>query len=520
MEEEEKKRRMGVEDDAVGTSMMTKEKMGAKRPNMQIMASTIDWDGSDNDHGDNHDKQEEELGNNNHGSKHSTAAMMQPNNKTATTTTKPKLRQSMIVPRAREKPKLQEENQLRRSNFDWGCCDNEMSRRASLESSTEEERLSYATYNVAGRNNGGNDNDNEKNKLFEQNQSQQLQQQPKIRWSLFGNNSTSNGNNNNENGKNQKQVENGEPQPQQSPFQLFGGRRRQENQNNTAARSNEEKSVGKAGRGGNNNGSIDNNGDKQVIVVAQMSPFKRIFQRRSIVNAELENGSVNSETIKASSSQQESPSNSSNASSSQPNSSTAAPAPNSNKDSNSNTVNDNSNNDNSIKVDNAKYISSLLVKLRGCDSAASTLHQLHSYQNRNYYNLQYTKNTLHRTTAFYSAQSQSELQQLQLRLHFGKVERRRKARFLEDATSRKKKAVDSEERLKEELESIRTELFRMRMQMEQQEQLMEEQLLSRGGGGGNGGGGGDNGGGSTGNNDRREQSRRHDRVVIVGSGEN
>jgi len=405
----EEKRRRAEDDNEEGetTKAKTKDRKGDKKP---TVLDNIDWDGHDNE-----DRLESTMS------------------------------QSTIVPK--ERPKiLEEENQLRNSNFDWG------SRRTTMESSTEGVTLSDL-FNVIGRTDGSDDGDNQT-------------QQSKFSWSLFGNNNTSNSNNDG-NGKNQKTVES-----QQLPFQIFGGKRRQENQN-------EEGSVARSWVSW---GSNSVNTDKQAVVA--QNPLQRLFQRRSM-NEPL----LNSDTIK-SLSHLESSLNSSNASLTQATAQTT-----------------DSNDNNSNVVDNEKCISSLLIKLRGCDSAASSLHQLHTYQNHNYCNLQYTRNTLQSSTAFTSAQNQTELQNLRAHLHFAKVEQRRKARFLEDSKRRKKKAVDQEGRLKEELESIRTELFMMQMQEES----------SRGEGGyadaddmvGAGG------------NDRREWSRRYDKVVIVGvRGEN
>lgn len=155
-----------------------------------------------------------------------------------------------------------------------------------------------------------------------------------------------------------------------------------------------------------------------------------------------------------------------------------------------------------------KIISSLQVKLRGCDSAASTLQQLLSYQTRHLFNLQYERNSLQSSSQFESSHSKQELEKLRNQLHFAKVERRRKSRFLEDAHKKKKRTQDQEELLKGELESIRTELFMLNN---------IQQMAERGGGGGGGGNTNDDGGDFLGdNNHGMDGSSSHDRVVIVG----
>ena len=72
--------------------------------------------------------------------------------------------------------------------------------------------------------------------------------------------------------------------------------------------------------------------------------------------------------------------------------------------------------------ENKRLTSSLQMKFRNYDSAASTLHRLLSYQTRNLLDLRYPRNSIRSSTALLSKHSQSELQALESKLHFTKVE--------------------------------------------------------------------------------------------------
>lgn len=163
------------------------------------------------------------------------------------------------------------------------------------------------------------------------------------------------------------------------------------------------------------------------------------------------------------------------------------------------------------KEEDAELIQSLQVKLRGCDSAASTLHQLLTFQTRNLNDLERQHTTLSTITSKFNATyTKSELEKLSNALQYAKVERRRKARQLEDAKNRKRKCDIQEERLGGELEGIRSELCRLRMEINKDEQPQtalhpnqqqgQQQRNVRFGDATTSGGGGGHG---------------HDRVVIV-----
>jgi len=111
-------------------------------------------------------------------------------------------------------------------------------------------------------------------------------------------------------------------------------------------------------------------------------------------------------------------------------------------------------------------IYTMQVKLRGCDSAASSLQQLVSYQKRQLTDLQYEKNRLKVLSEYESLHAQSELKSLQAQMEDAQVERERKISMLKDAEKCRSIFIDKEEKLKEELECIRMELFMLNMQLE------------------------------------------------------
>jgi hypothetical protein len=110
-------------------------------------------------------------------------------------------------------------------------------------------------------------------------------------------------------------------------------------------------------------------------------------------------------------------------------------------------------------VDLSNSIATMQVKLRGCDAAASSLQQLVSYQKRQIVDLKCERDRLKLTSEFESLCDQSELDLLRKQVEQAQMERRRKIRLLKEAEDDKMNAIDREERLKEELECVRMELF-------------------------------------------------------------
>jgi len=113
----------------------------------------------------------------------------------------------------------------------------------------------------------------------------------------------------------------------------------------------------------------------------------------------------------------------------------------------------------SAENDLSDAISTMKVKLRGCDSAASSLQQLLSYEKRQITELQHERNRLKIISEFKSLQSQSELKSLRTQLESAQVERTRKIRLLKEAEDSRSICIDKEEKVKEELECVRMELF-------------------------------------------------------------
>lgn len=128
----------------------------------------------------------------------------------------------------------------------------------------------------------------------------------------------------------------------------------------------------------------------------------------------------------------------------------------------------------------AEVLSALQLKLSGCDLAALTLQQHLSYQTRNLLDLRHERNSIQSSSQFDENNSNLELERLRARLHAATLERRRKSRLLEEATKKNKKSRDQEDRLKGELESIRTELCVLNTQMKK-EGLVEQDNRSEGG---------------------------------------
>ena len=115
------------------------------------------------------------------------------------------------------------------------------------------------------------------------------------------------------------------------------------------------------------------------------------------------------------------------------------------------------NNSNNDEEEDAELIQALQVKLKGCDSAVTTLKQLLQFQTSNLYDLQYQHTNLTSETKFNDKYNSTELKRLADQLHFAKVERRRKARRLEDVKKKKKIITSQEETLRDEIVSIQTE---------------------------------------------------------------
>jgi len=163
-----------------------------------------------------------------------------------------------------------------------------------------------------------------------------------------------------------------------------------------------------------------------------------------------------------------------------------------------NNNNNNNSDDEQDEVEDAELIQALQVKLKGCDSAVTTLKQLLQFQTSNLYDLQYQHTNLTSETKFNNKYNSTELKKLADQLHFAKVERRRKARQLEDVKKKKKIIISQEEQLRDEVVSIQTELFRLRTEINKNEQLMLHTA-------------------ENGSEHQQQQQRdsRHDRVVIV-----
>ena len=120
----------------------------------------------------------------------------------------------------------------------------------------------------------------------------------------------------------------------------------------------------------------------------------------------------------------------------------------------------------SAEKDLSDAISTMQVKLRCCDSAASSLQQLVSYQKRQITDLEHERNRLKLMSEFESLHGQSELKSLRTQVECAQVERTRKIRLLKEAEESRSIVTDKKEKLKEELECVRMELCIRNMQLE------------------------------------------------------
>mmetsp|Transcript_15829 Transcript_15829/g.25975 ORF Transcript_15829/g.25975 Transcript_15829/m.25975 type:complete len:431 (+) Transcript_15829:218-1510(+) len=111
-------------------------------------------------------------------------------------------------------------------------------------------------------------------------------------------------------------------------------------------------------------------------------------------------------------------------------------------------------------------ISTMQIKLRGCDAAATSLQQLVSFQKRQITDLQHERNRLKVLSEYESLLDQSELKSLQTQVESARAERERKEGLLKEAEKCRSVLIDKEEKLKEELECIRMELFMLNMSSE------------------------------------------------------
>lgn len=111
------------------------------------------------------------------------------------------------------------------------------------------------------------------------------------------------------------------------------------------------------------------------------------------------------------------------------------------------------------EVDLSNSIATMQVKLRGCDAAASSLQQLVSYQKRQIVDLKCERDRLKLTSEFENLRDQSELDLLRNQVEQAQMEKKGKIRLLKEAENDNMNAIDREERLKEELECVRMELF-------------------------------------------------------------
>jgi len=464
-----------------------------KEKNEQPVVSTIDWGGCEEveDNVDDEKNQKKTL----------SKSMCVSSTAAATSGTAEKAQgvsQSIVIP---NRFLRRESSDLKNSNFSWGMGEGgdaelqETARRASLISSTGESLTNILSgmgihgegerekndqgqqqhqkndmpilrrlfqpreKNVAGENKSGrwgrNDADSSNRSVTGSvNKDNVNDTDSNQRWSIFGSIRRESASVVGDGGSIASNNE--RPPPM---LQLFGGRRKQFS-NSTVT---DEGSVSTAAT----RKSLFSGGERQHQQHQQhnetnnnsppQNPFQRMFQRRPAKEG-LDASSNTRGTLETA---HESPSKASDASSSQPGTTVRSSNASSSAAHSSHNLNNN--------AEDVKIISSLQVKLRGCDSAASTLHQLLSCQTRNLYDLKYQHNTLKSSAAFATKSTSTELEKLRSQLHFAKVERRRKIRLLEDARQKQKKSVDQEERLKGELESIRTELFMMKMQMSKEE---------------------------------------------------
>ena len=109
-------------------------------------------------------------------------------------------------------------------------------------------------------------------------------------------------------------------------------------------------------------------------------------------------------------------------------------------------------------------IATMQVKLRGCDSAAASLQQLLSYQKRQITDLKHEKNRLKIAADFEALKAKSEMESLRTEAGIVKLEREQKISLQKEAEKCKSKLIETEEKLKEEIECVRMELFMLNMQ--------------------------------------------------------
>lgn len=114
-------------------------------------------------------------------------------------------------------------------------------------------------------------------------------------------------------------------------------------------------------------------------------------------------------------------------------------------------------------------MSALQLKLLGCDTATLSLNELLTCRERERLNLQYELASLQHTVFYQQKYSAFEIDKLRQKLRQGKVERRRKSRILEDAREELKTFINMEEQLAEELDSVRRELFMLKLQKDRQQ---------------------------------------------------
>jgi hypothetical protein len=121
--------------------------------------------------------------------------------------------------------------------------------------------------------------------------------------------------------------------------------------------------------------------------------------------------------------------------------------------------NDNDSTNNNVSSSDSELLSTLDLKLRGCELAKSSLQELHTLQTRNLLDLELQY--IHTRIDSESQSQQMSLQLNDLRKNFlyCQKEYKRKERLLREAMGKAKKANDREELLLEEVDRVRTELF-------------------------------------------------------------
>lgn len=113
----------------------------------------------------------------------------------------------------------------------------------------------------------------------------------------------------------------------------------------------------------------------------------------------------------------------------------------------------------------AEVLSTLDIKLRGCDLSRASLQELHTLQARTLLDLQRDHNHSQIDYEVESLYIESQLKELRTKFAYSQREHKRKQRLLKEAMAKTKKASDREELLMEEVECVRTELFALNREL-------------------------------------------------------